>query len=212
MFGGLSEPPTGAVIRAALYSRVSHAPQSLTSVQVSLTPPTGSGGGMGNQTNYGLVPRWSWPRERTFETAHSRSLCRERLVPGNTPATGWWLQSAMINGVDAVDIGDDRRLDRQHRVYVLGPPQELSGTLSTSTGQPTTDYYVVALPRITGLATQLASNGRRAPSTAGRYVFRSPARRLSACSGDRFRDDGFQDRATLEQLAGRAEDRTDRRS
>lgn len=188
------------------------APQNLASVRLSLAPPNGSGGGMANQTNYGLGTS-------IVVVADEDGLFRApgiipgeyiatAFIPGNTPATGWWLKSVMINGVNAVDvpatIGDTNLRDV---VFTFSDRHtELSGTLSTPAGQPTTDYYIVAIPADRNL---WRANSRRMkitrPSTAGRYAFSDlpPGDYLIAAVTD-FAESDFRDRKILDELAGAA--------
>ena len=188
------------------------APENLASVRLTLAPPTGAGGGMGNQTNYGLGTS-------VVVNADDGGLVRmtgvipgeyvaSAFVPGNVPATGWWLKTVMINGVNAVDspasVGDS---DLRDVVFVFSDRHtELAGTLSTPAGQPTTDYYVVVIPSDRALWRAASRRMKIArPSTAGRYVFVDlpPGDYLIAAVTD-FAESDFRDPKMLDQLAGAA--------
>jgi hypothetical protein len=83
-------------------------PPNLAAVRVSIAPPTGSGGGMANQTNYGLGTSVAVNADEDGRFQIAGVIPGEYVVssfiPGNATATGWWLQSAIVNGVDAVDL------------------------------------------------------------------------------------------------------------
>jgi hypothetical protein len=187
-------------------------PASLASVRVLLSSPGGSGGGMGNLTNYGLGTSIAVNADEDGLFSASGIIPGEYLasafIAGNSPATGWWLRSATINGADAVEtpVSIDGANTRNIVFTFSDRHAELSGTLTTPAGQPATDYYVVVIPAGRGL---WQPNSRRMkiarPSTAGRYVFADlpPGDYLIAAVTD-FAASDFKDRTILEQLAGAA--------
>lgn len=190
----------------------SAAPENLGSVRLTLASPSGSGGGMGNQTNYGLGTSVAMNADEEGSFRAPGIIPGEYIagsfIPGNTPATGWWLKSVMINGVNAVDlpatIGDSNLRDV---VFVFSDQHaELTGTLSTPAGQPSTDYYIVAIPANRALWRPSSRRMKIArPSTMGRYVFNDlpPGDYLISAVTD-FAESDFRDRKVLEELAGAA--------
>lgn len=182
-------------------------PTSLASVRITMTPPAGGGGGMGNLTNYGLGTSLAVNADDDGNFVLNiipGPYVAGSFIPGNNAATGWWLQSAMINGLDAVDI--PATIDSANANVVLtfsDQHTELSGTLSTAANQPATDHYVVVIPSDRRL---WQPNSRRMaiarPSTAGRYVFANlpPGEYLLAAVTD-FATTDFKDKTILEQLA-----------
>jgi hypothetical protein len=187
-------------------------PDNPASIRISLTSPTGAGGGMGNRTNYGLGTSVvvTPDEDGGFRVTGiiPGDYVASAFIPGSTPTSGWWLRSVTINGVDAVDV--PVRIDganlRDIVVRLSDRRPELSGTLSTSAGQPATDYYIVAFPADRALWRAGSRRMKIArPSTAGRYVFNDlpPGAYLIAAVTD-FAESDFKDRAILDQLAGGA--------
>jgi hypothetical protein len=184
-------------------------PDNLASVRLTLAPPGGGGGGMGNLTNYGLgtsmVINPDEDGNFRMDALIPGEYVASAFIPGNAPATGWWLRSATIEGVDAVDV--PVRIDAANAGNVVftfsDRHAELSGTLSTPAGQPATDYYVVVIPAD---RTLWRPNSRRTkiarPSSAGRYLFEDlpPGDYLMAAVTD-FAASDFNDRTILDTLA-----------
>jgi hypothetical protein len=193
-----------------VFDGTSAPPASLASVRVTLSSPGGSGGGMGNQTNYGLGTSIAISADEDGQVRLSGIIPGEYVasafIPGNAPATGWWLRSAVINGVDAVDV--PARIDEATTGQIVftfsDRHSELSGTLSTPAGQSATDYAVVVIPAERAL---WRPNSRRMkvarPSTAGRYVFTDlpPGDYLVTAVTD-FDASDLEDRTILERIAG----------
>jgi len=185
-------------------------PANLAAVRVSIAPPIGSGGGMANQTNYGLGTSVAVNADEDGRFQIGGVIPGEyvfsSIIPGNTTATGWWLQSAIVNGVDAMDlpVTIDGAVKGEIVLTFSDRHSELSGTLSTPAGLPTTDYYVVAIPADSALWRGAARRMKIArPSTAGRYVFTDlPAGDYLVSAVTDFAASDFKDRAILEQLAG----------
>jgi hypothetical protein len=94
-------------------------------------------------------------------------------LPGD--AKGWSLRSAAAADRDllddVIDIVPGQEI-RQVTVLYSDSPAELSGTLQSASGQPSTDYHIVLLPEDRA---QWRASSRRIksarPSTAGRFVF-----------------------------------------
>ncbi|HEX5068959.1 MAG TPA: carboxypeptidase-like regulatory domain-containing protein, partial [Vicinamibacterales bacterium] len=186
-------------------------PANLASVRITIAPPTGGGGGMANLTNYGLGTSMAVNADDDGFFQIGGVIPGDYVVgsfiPGN-PATGWWLRSAMVNGVDAVDLpaAIDGAVNGDIVLTFSDRHSELSGTLSTPAGLPTTDYYVVVIPADPTLWRGAARRMKIArPSTAGRYVFTDvpPGEYLVSAVTD-FAASDFKDRTILEQLAGAA--------
>lgn len=198
--------------RVVFKGRTLTPPASLSSVRLTLAPPTGGGGGMGNLTNYGLGTSMAVNADEDgnfqFNVIPGPYVAGS-FIPGNAPATGWWLQSAMINGVDAVDVPATIDSTNANVVFTFSDQHsELSGTISTVASARSaipvaaSDYYVVVIPADRRL---WQPNSRRMaiarPSTAGRYLFSNlpPGDYLLAAVTD-FATTDFKDRTMLEQL------------
>ena len=111
----------------------------------------------------------------TFEI---RGIAPGRFSVGlNLPADakGWSLRSVMAGNRDLLDEPMELlpgMVIRDATIVFSDAPSELSGTLQSASGQPTTDYHIVLLPED---RTQWRAGSRRIqsarPSTAGRFVF-----------------------------------------
>lgn len=165
---------------------------------------------MANLTNYGLGTNIvvNADDDGFFQAALiPGEYMASAYVPGTVPPTGWWLRSVVIGGVDAVDV--PVTIDGATRDVVFNfsdQHSELSGTLSTQAGQPTTDYYVVAIPADRPLWRPGSRRMRIArPSTSGRYVFADlpPGDYLIAAVTD-FAESDFGDATILSKVADAA--------
>ena len=90
-------------------------------------------------------------------------------------AKGWSLRSAATRDRDLLDDPVDIVPGMEIRNVMLtfsDSPSELSGTLQSASGQPTTEYYIVLLPEDRALWRQKTRRIVSArPSTTGRFVF-----------------------------------------
>lgn len=100
-------------------------------------------------------------------------------LTASAPASpaGWALRSAMLNGVDVLDmpfaVTAGQNIDNVVLTYT-DRPVELSGSLQTSGGTPTADYFIIVF---SADRTFWAPSGRRQtmarPSSTGRYTVRN---------------------------------------
>lgn len=96
-------------------------------------------------------------------------------VPGQI--SGWSLRSAVVKGVDSLDIpfviGAGQSIDNVV-VTFTDRPTELSGTLQAGNNEPTADYFIVvfAADRVLWLPSARRNVVAR-PATSGRYVVRN---------------------------------------
>jgi hypothetical protein len=69
-------------------------------------------------------------------------------VPAGAAATSpWSLRSAIVNGVDAIDVSFAARTDVGGAVITFTDrPTELTGSLLDANGKPALDYYIIAFP------------------------------------------------------------------
>jgi hypothetical protein len=71
-------------------------------------------------------------------------------VPGATGPKGWWLRSAMVGGRDVLDHPlelDPSSPNVNDAVLTFSDRHsELSGTLTTASGQPASEYIVIVYP------------------------------------------------------------------
>ncbi len=90
---------------------------------------------------------------------------------------GWALRSAIVNGVDALDvplaIAPGRHIDNVV-VTFTDRPTELSGTLQTPAGTPTSDYFIVVFATDRAFWTPSSRRSMMArPASTGKYVLRN---------------------------------------
>ena len=118
---------------------------------------------------------------------------------------GWALRSAMVSGVDVLDaplnITPGRSIDNVV-VTFTDRPTELTGTLQTSDGSPTSDYFVIVFAAERGFWGPSARRSASArPASTGRYVVRNlpPGDYLVAAVTDVEPNEWF-DPAFLERL------------
>jgi hypothetical protein len=101
---------------------------------------------------------------------------RYQLTVGTTtrPGPDWSLQSAIVNGRDALDYGLEIDAEDVTAVVTYSNRQtELTGSLQTSDGQPATDYFVIVFPDDRGLWRPGARRVQTTrPDTAGRFTVR----------------------------------------
>jgi carboxypeptidase family protein len=139
---------------------------------------------------------------------------RYRLV-GNTGAAppagqpGWRVLSVLADGYDVTDLPIEVSNGAAPALTVTFTDQaaELAGTLSSPTGQPATDYFVVLLPadpRYWSPISRRILSTR--PDATGHYVFRGlPAGEYHlAVTTDLVQGD-LQDRATLQRLSDQSQ-------
>ena len=114
-------------------------------------------------------------QDGTFEI---RGIGPGRFTVGLTlpsEAKGWTLRSVMAANRDLLDDPIELlpgTVIRDVTILFSDSPSELSGSLQSASGQPTTDYHIVLLPEDRTLWRPGSRRIRSArPSTAGRFVF-----------------------------------------
>ena len=128
-------------------------------------------------------------------------------VPPDLAST-WRVRSAMVDGRDLLDsviVGPDVALQPVW-VFLSDKRTEISGTLSSASGEPAADYYVIAFStdRANWRAGSRRSMSAR-PATNGRFVFRDlPAGEYFIAALTDLDPDGWQAPAFLEQVASAA--------
>lgn len=154
-------------------------PEDLTKTRISLSAEGGGwnvssnglamGPSLSSQTISAVKP------DGTFEIrgiGPGRFTLSATLPPD---AKGWSLRSATTSDRDLLDDAVDMVPGREIRdvaVTFSDAPSELSGTLQSASGQPTTDYYIVLMPQDRALwrvRSRRIVSAR--PSTTGRFVF-----------------------------------------
>ena len=110
----------------------------------------------------------------TFRVA---SVLPGRYVPAiltGGPIKGWLLESAIVNGRDALDHGLDIESDDVTAVLTFtNRYTELAGSLQTPAGLPATEYLVIVFPSDRDLWRPRARRVQTTrPDTAGRFTFR----------------------------------------
>jgi uncharacterized protein (DUF2141 family) len=148
----------------------------------TLLPPAGPSGIRVGLTNMSVgttlaVSSATANADGTF-ALHGVPPGQYRLTATAPPApAGWALRSAMSKGVDVLDIplvvASGADIDDVVVTYT-DRPTELSGSLQTEAGDPTSDYFIVAF---SADRSHWAPFGRRQvmarPSSSGRFVFRN---------------------------------------
>ena len=127
------------------------------------------------------------------------------MLFGSAPAA-WSLRSAIVNGVDSLDvpfsIAPAQTIDGASIVFT-DKPTSLAGTLQTATGDPTSDYFIIAFAADRSFWTQSSRRGAMSrPSSAGRYEIKGlpPGEYLVVAMTDVEYGDWW-DPALLERLA-----------
>jgi hypothetical protein len=123
----------------------------------------------------------------------------------NTPEVNWTLKSAIIKGVDALDVPFDLLPGDSISDAVFtftNRTQELSGTLQDESKRPAPDYTVVVFPADKALWT----SGRRIrstrPGTDGKFTFANlPAGAYRIAAITDIGPEELRDQALLEELA-----------
>jgi hypothetical protein len=197
--------------RAVFAGTTLQPPADVTALQVNISPPEGTSywgnGGtiMGNTFN-AVYPVYA-KADGTFELVN--------IAPGgyrlyatlpSTFAKGWWLKSAVFEGRDLLDSPFTMKSGEDMAGVVLtfsDQHTELSGTLQSAGGVPTTDYFVIAFPADRAL---WRAGSRRVvsarPGTDGAFAVRDlpPGNYLLAAVTDVEPAD-LDDVSFLEQLA-----------
>lgn len=92
-------------------------------------------------------------------------------------ANGWALRSAVINGVDSLDVPVEIRpgqIVSGAVITLTDHPTELSGTLQTPSGVPTSNYFIIVFSADKTHWTPLSRRIVMArPSSTGKYVVRN---------------------------------------
>jgi len=119
-------------------------------------------------------------------------------------APAWNVKSVVVDGRDATDLLIDIAPGAAPTIVATLWDQvsELSGTLLSASGQPATDYFVVALPADRQYWTTLSRRIASArPDATGRYIFRTlpPGDYRIAVTTDLVQRD-LQDTSALERL------------
>lgn len=186
-------------------------PGDVTTVRVSLSNPGGSymsSSADGTVTGNALVGVGS-PAinpDGTFEATGVAPGGYElrSTIPSDTERV-WWLRSAMLDGRDLLDEPLEVRTRSVSGIVVTFTDRvnELTGTFQTASGQPVSDYYVVAIPDDRSLwragSRRLASTR---PATDGRFsLTRLPAGAYRLAALTDFEPSDFADEAFLEALA-----------
>jgi hypothetical protein len=154
-------------------------PVDITKTRITLSP---EGGGW-NVSSNGLAMGPSLSSQAISTIKPDGTFELRGIGPGQftlsvalpSDAKGWSLQSATIVDRDLLDDAIDMVPGREIRdvtVTFSDAPAELSGTLQSASGQPTTDYYILLLPSDRALWRQKSRRILSArPSTAGRFGF-----------------------------------------
>jgi protocatechuate 3,4-dioxygenase beta subunit len=131
-------------------------------------------------------------------------------VPNPAPAgqPAWSVRSVVLGGRDVTDVPIDIAPGDAPSMTVIFTDQvsELSGMLTTASGQPATDYFVIALPADRQYWLQQSRRIASArPDTSGRYVFRGlPAGEYRIAVTTDLVSGDLSDAAALDQLAAQS--------
>jgi uncharacterized protein (DUF2141 family) len=182
----------------------------LTSAAVRIAPVNRAGGGASGRTQLGNigVPPGPIGADGRFGLAGIIPDVYE-LTTTISPSSGWWLKSAMVNGVDVADhlleIGAMATGDISGAVLTFSDQRTtLSGTLLRADGSIAPDYYVAVFPADRQLWRPESRRIRSARSgTDGRWIFEGlpPGEYLVAALTDLDADD-LWDAAFLDAIIG----------
>jgi hypothetical protein len=159
------------------------------------------------------------PQQTVSSTDASGAFTITGVTPGryrvvatvpNPAAAGpaWSVRSVVLGGRDITDLPIDIAPGDAPSMTVTFTDQvsELSGTLTTASGQPATDYFVIALPADRQYWLQQSRRIASArPDTSGRYVFRGlPAGEYRMAVTTDLVPGDLSDAAALDQLAAQS--------
>jgi hypothetical protein len=183
-------------------------PASPTSVRVTLTTPRQpsptilNGVGLGS----GPPPGANARADATFEIVG--------IIPGTygvtAASTGWWLRSVMLNGRDLLDEPIDITAGSGNMdgaiVTFTDKRSELSGTLTTASGQPASEFTVLVFPSDRALWRPGARRIKTArPATDGAFTFAEmPAGEYFLAALTDFGPDDLNTSSFLEQIMAAA--------
>jgi hypothetical protein len=148
-----------------------------------IVPPAGAAAASVARVRLGLTPvdsYGSFVPARIVATTHANGTFeydgvgpgKWRVTAASLP-TGWSLRSAVLSGRDTLDVPLEVRLGQpvsNLTVAMTNRPTELTGAVSDATGQPTSEYSMVAFstdralwttaPRRVSAPAHLSSDGR----------------------------------------------------
>jgi hypothetical protein len=180
---GISLPlQPGAVISGRIFMKGGAAgavPTDLTKIRLYLSPEGGawtvSTGGIAMGPSLASQAITAIQPDGTFEIRGIGPGRFSLSVTLPADAKGWSLRAARAGDRDLLDDQIDLVPGMEIRdvtIVFSDTPSELSGTLQSASGQPTTDYYVLLMPEDRGLWRPKSRRIISArPSTTGRFVF-----------------------------------------
>ena len=139
-------------------------------------------------------------------TGAAPGLYKLTSMPPATPA-GWMLRSAIVNGVDSLDVPFEVKPNQPIDGAIItftDHPTELSGTLQTPAGVPTSNYFIIVFATDKKFWTPSSRRIVMArPGTTGRYTLRNlPPGTYSVAAVTDVEPNAWFDPAFLEQLVG----------
>lgn len=153
-----------------------------TTMEGRIVPPAGAAPGLVESVRLGATPVEGYtgvvPARVVATTRPDGTFVFDGLGPGKWRVTGaslpptWSLRSAVLDGRDTLDTPLEVRLGQpiaDLTVTITDRPTVLTGTILDATGEPTSEYSIVAfstdralwtVPRRVSSATRLSSDGR----------------------------------------------------
>jgi hypothetical protein len=187
-------------------------PADLSTIALRLESPRGSGTSAAGSTRMGQarIPPAAIHADGRFEIVGVMpdTYRLTATIPG-AAAAGWWLRSAIVNGVDVLDRPLDFGAggDIAGAVVTFSDRQtSLSGTIATATGQPAPAYYIAVFPSDRNLWLPLARRIQSARAgTDGSWIVRGiPAGEYLVAALSDLAAEDLADPAFLSDLAAAA--------
>jgi hypothetical protein len=186
-------------------------PDDLSALRMTMSPPGGSymssfpdGTQMGTVLTTPSSPQVQDDGTFVFFDVAPGTYDLRSVIPADTDGQ-WWLRSAVLAGRDLLDEPLEVRGQSLSGLVLTYTDRAngLAGTFQTASGQPSSDYYVVALPDDRSL---WRAGSRRLvftrPGTDGRFSFaRLPAGGYRLAALTDFDPSDFGDAAFLESVA-----------
>lgn len=155
------------------------APADLTSLRVTLQPvssSTSTVAGTTIGTTYTSIQNATVRADGTFEfVGLAPGRYRAQVTVPPPVQQSWWLRSAVVAGRDVLDTALDVTLGSDFSGMVMtltDRRSELSGTLTTVTGLPAPEYFVIVMPADPALRTAGSRRVTSArPATDGAFTF-----------------------------------------
>ena len=202
--------PTLKLIGRVVFDGALAAPENSDAISLRLMSPRGSGTSAIGYTRMGqaVIPAARVEANGRFEIAGVMPGVY-RMVGSVTGEAGWWLRSAIVNGIDTLDRPMEFGAggDVSGAVVTFSDRQAtLSGNLMTPAGQPAPAYFIAVFPADRALWLPQARRVQSARSgTDGSWIVRGlPAGDYLVAAMSDLAPEDLADPAFLNELVGAA--------